>query len=88
MLIMMIFVLGILNFAVHKAVIESRHPMIDALPDLMRRNGGRVSLVCEFTVLLAAMLMVGNGWTVIAWFYGAYSLFNGVAGWIILSRRI
>ena len=43
-LIIIIFALGIGNFAFHKAVLEIRHPMLDVMPDFMRRKVGRMSL--------------------------------------------
>lgn len=88
MLLAVLFCLGIANFALHKAVIESGHPAIETLPEVLRKNGGRLSLSFEFAVILAAMLLATHGWPGIAWLYSAYSLFNGVAAWLILGRRI
>lgn len=79
---------GIGNFAVHKAVLESRHPMLDALPGFYRSGGGRFSLWFEFVILLAAMLLAGNGWPGMAIAYGIYSLLNFGTGWLILSGRV
>ncbi len=39
-------------------------------------------------VLVGALLLVANGHTVWGWAYFGYSAFNGVAGWLILSRRV
>jgi hypothetical protein len=41
------FLLGIANFAMHKAVLESRHPMLAQMP-WMGLMGGRFSLALEF----------------------------------------
>lgn len=78
----LLFALGIANFAIHKAVLDSGHPMLDALPRFYRASAGRASLVFEFLVLLAAMLLAGNGWTGAVWAYLVYSALNarGLAG--------
>lgn len=88
MLIGVVFVLGVANFALHRAVLASNHPMLDSLPRLYRANGGRVSLAFEFGVLLVAMLLAGGGWTGAVWAYAIYSLVNFVTGWLVLTGRI
>lgn len=88
MVLALLFALGVANFAVHKAVLESEHPMLDVLPGLFRRGGGRMSLLFEFVVLLSAMIMASNGWPGAAVLYGFYSLFNLIAGWLVLDERI
>ena len=87
-LIALIFVLGVGNFALHKAVIESRHPIVEAIPLYGDKSGGWIALGIEFAVLLAAMLLVWDGspgWT---WLYVAYSLAKALAAWMILTDRI
>ena len=88
MVILILFLLGIGNFAAHKAVLESGRPMLDALPSFYRTGGGRFSLWFEFFVLLVAMLLAGNGWTGMAWAYCVYSLVNFATAWLMLSGRI
>ncbi len=88
MILLLLFVLGIGNFAVHKAVLESGHPMLDALPSFYRSGGGRFSLWFEFFVLLAAMLLAGNGYPGMAVAYGIYSLFNFGTAWLVLTHRL
>lgn len=88
MAILLIFVLGIGNFAMHKAVLESRHPLLGQLPWFVHLLGGRIGLLSEFLVLLAAMLLVANAdpsWGIA---YLAYSLFNALAAWLIITRRL
>ncbi len=87
MMIGMIFLLGIVNFAVHKAVIESAHPLLDTLPASFRARGGRLSLLFEFLLLVGAMLMAANGWPTAAWVYGLYSALNIITGWLLLTGR-
>ncbi len=88
MILGLLFFLGVANFALHKAVLESGHPMLDALPQFYRSGGGRVALLFEFFVLLAAMLLAGNGWVGAIWAYVVYSAVNFLSGWLVLSGRI
>ncbi|MEL7444753.1 MAG: hypothetical protein AAGK02_02950 [Pseudomonadota bacterium] len=83
-----IFLLGIANFALHKAVLESGHPFLGQMPWFVSILGGRLTLVTEFLVLLAAMMLAANGWPGLVWAYLAYSGLNAVAAWLILSDRV
>lgn len=83
-----ILILGIGNFALHRAVLESDHPMVGQMPEFVRSLGGRLSLVAEFLVLLAASLLAANGWPMIAWAYAGYTTLNAFAAWLILSGRV
>lgn len=88
MAIILTFILGIGNFAMHKAVLESRHPLLGQVPWFFRMMGGRFSLVVEFLMLLGAMLAISGGSAAWAWGYAAYSLLNGLSAWLILSGRV
>lgn len=81
------FLFGIANFALHKAVLESGHPLLGRMP-FMNMLGPRASLTAEFLVLLGAMLLVGNGSVLWAWAYFGYTAFNALAAWLILTRRV
>ncbi len=82
------FLLGIGNFAVHKAVLESRHPLLAQIPWFFSLLGGRFSLGVEFVMLLGALLMVQQGQSIWALFYAVYSLVNMASAWLILSGRV
>lgn len=86
--LLLTFLLGIGNFAMHKAVLESRHPMLERMPWAVRLFGGPISLWTEFLLLLGALLLVANGQPGWGWAYLVYSGLNTVAAWLILSRRI
>lgn len=86
-LIIFTFLLGIGNFAMHKAVLESRHPMLAQMP-WMGLLGGRFGLALEFLLLVGALLLTASGHLGWGWAYLAYSALNGIAGWLILSRRV
>lgn len=87
MALIIIFLLGIANFALHRAVLESPHPRSAEMGRLAARFGRRVMLGAEFVVLLAALMMSARGWSFAVWAYLGYSLLNGFAAWLILSRR-
>jgi hypothetical protein len=83
-----IFILGIGNFALHKAVLESGHPMLRVSSRFARVLSGRITLLTEFCVLLAALLLAANGWPGLAWAYLGYSALNAGAAWLILTHRV
>lgn len=88
MLLVPIFLLGIANFAMHKAVLASGHPLLRSSAWFTAALGGRASLVTEFVVLVAALLLAEKGYAGVGWAYAAYSGLNAVAAWMILSRRV
>lgn len=84
----MIFMLGIGNFALQRAVLNSDHPLILQLTRGRGASGGQIMLGFEFLVLTGAMLLAANGWPEIAFAYALYSTVNLVGGWLIVSHRI
>ena len=86
--LVIIFLLGIGNFAMHRAVLESGHPLVGQMPDFVHSLGGKLTLVAEFLLLLAALALVANGWAGLAWAYGAYTLLNAITAWAVLTGRI
>lgn len=88
MALILTFLLGIGNFGLHKAVVESGHPMLSQMPWFYHQLSGRFSLVIEFLILLAAMLLSGPGIGWVAGTYLAYSVLNAVSAWLILTERV
>lgn len=88
MALIVIFVLGIGNFALHKAVLESGHRLLGQFGIALGNSAGRFTLGVEFVILLAAMLGAANGWPGLAWVYLLYTLANGLSAWLILSGRV
>ncbi len=88
MAIIIVFCLGVVNFAAHKAVLESGHPILAQVPWFFRPLGGRLSLVVEFAMLLGAMVMAAAGSTGWIWIYALYTGLNGFSAWIIFRGRI
>jgi hypothetical protein len=86
--ILITFLLGVGNFTLQKAVMESGHPLLGRMPWFYHALNGNFSLVVEFFMLLAALLFVAQGlaWAVVA--YLIYSALNGISAWLILSGRV
>jgi hypothetical protein len=87
MALVLMFLLGVANFALSKAVLESGHPMLGRTGSL-RLFGGRLGLAVEFVVLVGSMIMVHSGAIGWAWAYGAYTLANAAGAWLVLTRRV
>lgn len=88
MALIVTFLLGVANFILHRAVLESGHPLLETMAGFFRLMGGRAAFVLEFALLLGAMLLVGQGREGWAWFYGAYTAANALAAWLILTERV
>ncbi len=88
MAILIIFLLGIGNFALHRAIMDSGHPLLDQLPWFYHALSSRLSLVVEFLMLLGGLLLASEGNALGALGYLAYSLLNAVSAWLILSGRV
>lgn len=86
--LLVVFLFGIANFAMHKAVLESGHPLLAQMPAIFRSPGGRTSLVIEYLLLVGTMLLVAKGSDDWAWGYGGYTAVNAFSAWLILSRRV
>lgn len=86
--LIVVFLLGIANFALHKAVLRSGHPLLGQVPWFFHLLGGRFSLVVEYAMLLGAMLMVAQGSSGWAWFYAGYSSVNALSAWLIVTGRV
>lgn len=83
-----ILLLGMVNFALHKAVVESNHPLLGQVPWFVHLLGGRISMAAEFLLLLGALLLSVEGLAPWGWAYLVYTVLNATAAWLILSGRI
>ena len=86
--ILVTFLLGIGNFTLHKAVMDSGHPMLGRMPWFYHALGGNFSLVVEFLMLLAALLFVAQDYFGAAIAYVVYSMLNSFSAWLILTGRL
>lgn len=88
MLLVFCFLMGIANFAMHKAVAESGHPFVE---DTQRYFGKHFSPYgsygIELVLLIAAMWFANEGSLLISLFYWAYTGMNGIATWLLLSGK-
>ncbi len=78
--LLFIFAFGVANFAVHRAMLESRHPLIEeATAPLRGTFGQQATYVLEFLMLVAAMMAEGKYPILSLSLYGIYTIFNILA---------
>lgn len=89
-MLMMIFTFcfGVVNFAAHKFVMESGHPLLEQAAWFFQALGGRLGMVIEFVMLLIALTMVADGSFGWALGYALYTMSNGVSAWMILKGKV
>ena len=88
MAIVLAFLLGMGNFAWHRAVLESGHAMMrDVSPGGLQAIR-LSSLSLEFVLLCGALYAADAGLVHGVWLYFGYSLINGIAAWAIVKRRV
>ncbi|MFY7837821.1 MAG: hypothetical protein ACOVQ0_16220 [Novosphingobium sp.] len=88
MALVITFLLGIGNFALHHAVMASGHPMLGRIPWFAHALGGRFTLVVEFLLLFAALMFAAEGNTTGPIAYVIYSVLNSFSAWLILTDRV
>lgn len=89
MLLILCFFMGIGNFAMHKAVAESTHPFVEDTKRYFGRHFGKSgSYAIELALLIGAMLFAQDGSLWATSLYLGYTLFNGIAAWMLLTGRI
>ena len=87
MALIVTFLLGIGNFAWHRAVLESGHPMVSDLTPSGLHAIRFASLALEFILLCAALFAVRGGEPTWVFAYLLYSLMNGGAAWALVKGR-
>ena len=88
MAILLTFLFGVANFAMHRAVMESGHPLLDRMPWFYHALNRRLALAVEFLLLLGTLLLAAQGAAWAALGYALYSALNALAAWLILTRRV
>ena len=87
--LMLIFLCGIANFALHKATMESDHPIATQMRGALNRfMGGWGSYMLEFLILLSALSFAAMGWSIALPAYVLYTAMNAAAAWAMLNGRI
>lgn len=88
MYIFIIFLCGIGNFAMHKAMLESDHPLIaEARGSFRKILGPYGSYILEFFMLVAALIFANMGMLSAVIFYFVYTLANCAAAWVLFSNK-
>lgn len=88
MMLIMCFLMGIANFAMHKAVAESGHPFVEDTKLYFGRYFGQYgSYAIEFAMLAGAMWFAQDGPVIVAFIYWLYTGMNALATWLLLSGR-
>lgn len=88
MYVFIIFVCGVGNFAMHKAMMESNHPMItEARGSFSKFLGPYGSYILEFFMLAAALIFANMGMLSAVFFYGIYTLANSAGAYVLFSNK-
>ena len=75
--IIVILLCGAGNFAMHRWMLESGHPMVEAATGPVRQSFGRyATYVIEFLILVGALWMVQRYWFGAMMIYCVYTAFN------------
>ena len=88
MYIFVIFLCGVANFAMHKAMLESNHPVIaEARGSFRKILGPYGSDMLEFFMLVSAMIFANMGMLSVVIFYFVYTLANCAAAWVLFFNK-
>ncbi len=88
MLLIVCFVMGVANFAMHKAVSESGHPFVEETKLYFSPQFSPYgSYAIELALLMGALWFANGGSWAVSLTYGVYTGINAVATWLLLSGR-
>lgn len=88
MMLVFCFLMGIANFAMHKAVAESGHPFVEDTKRYFGRHFSPYgSYAIELVLLIGAMVLAQQGAVLVVLLYAAYTGMNAIATWLLLSGR-
>lgn len=88
MAILITFLLGIGNFALHRAVMDSGHALLGRMPWLVNALGMRITFAVEFALLLAALFFAADNIVSGPIAYVVYSVLNSFSAWLLLTDRV
>lgn len=88
MAILITFLLGIGNFALHHAVMDSGHPLLGKMPWFYHALGGRFTLIVEFMLLFAALMFAADNVVSGPIAYVIYSVLNSFSAYLILTNKV
>lgn len=85
--LLLLFIMGVANFALHKAMLESGDPIItEAVGPLLRLGGPYLTYAMEFALLLLAFLLAEAHPRAALLLYGVYTMVNAL-GWNWIRQR-
>ena len=88
MMLVFCFLMGVANFAMHKAVAESGHPFVEDTKRYFGRHFSPYgSYAIELVLLIGAMVLAQQGAVLVVLLYAAYTGMNAIATWLLLSGR-
>ncbi len=88
MYLIIVFLCGVGNFAMHKAMLESDHPLIaEARGSFRKALGPYGSYILEFLMLAAALIFANMDMLSAVIFYAVYTLANCAAALILFSNK-
>lgn len=88
LLLILCFLLGIANFAMHAAVADSGHPFVEDTKLYFGRHFGKYgSYGIELIILAGAMYFAVAGSGIIVAIYAGYTALNGLAAWLLINGR-
>lgn len=88
MLLIICFLMGIANFAMHAAVADSGHPFVEDTKLYFGQHFGKYgSYGIELILLTGAMLFAMTGSVLVVSLYAVYTALNGLAAYLLLTGR-
>lgn len=88
MAILITFLLGICNFALHHAIMDSGHPLLGKMPWFYHALGGRFTMIVEFMLLFAALMLAADDVVSGPIAYVIYSVLNSFSAYLILTNKV
>lgn len=86
--ISIVFLAGIANFAMHRAVLESRDPDVAALVEsILAKVGSRTTYLFEFVFLTLGLMLAERKPVIGVALYAAYTGLNIMAYWALVGSR-
>lgn len=81
------FIFGVINFASHKAVMESGHPFVEDTKLYFSKHFGKNSgYILEFLILLGVMAFHES--MIFVGIYMIYSIFNLITAYLLVQRKL
>lgn len=78
--LILLFLMGIANFAAHRGMLESGHPLVEEATRSLRSTFGRnATYVLEYILLVTAMMFHASHPILPVLLYGLYTMFNVLA---------